>query len=802
VIAAKERTSESGVLVVEPELPRRVRRPVDLLRLISTVIVLAATLTIADLAVGTAAGLEQDLVGATTGLPRLLLNLFTLVAALGVLALPVAVAADLLYRRRVRQLVDALVAAGLGAVTTLLLKTLIANVEPAGLLQALTKTLPDGGRSAPIDGLLVSTAAFLTVADIGGRRWLSTLSWTFIGSVVLTGFLSGDITAIALAASLLIGRSIGLALRYATGAASTRPPGTEVADALFGCGVEPSRLQLMPSEATPDRHYTGEWQGAPLLVHVFDRDTYGTALGRRVLRRLRLRAFATRGPALTVRGALEHETLMALALDKLGVLTPEPLAAAEVGPYAALVAFRMPTGTHTLTEVAALPEPPSDHQLRSLWELLSTLQQAKVAHRGLTAGRLLLTDDGAAGVLDGAVGEIAAADLALRLDMAQLLVTVALVVGPDRAVTSACETLGAAQVLRALPLLQRIALSGSTRRALREHKRLLHELRDQVLALVPGGEPVEEVELRRVRPRTLITVVGGAIAAYVLLTQLARVDFKLVLSNTDWRWAILVVLFTAMTFVGAALVITGAVLTKLNFFRTYLTQLAVSFTGLVAPSAIGNIAMNARYLERSGTEPAVAAASVGLAQIAQFTSYTILLAVSGVLAGTGFHASFTPSPALVVGFLAVLAVIVVVALLPFGRKLVQDRALPVLKQVGPRLVSVFQHPRKLFTLLGGALLLDLSFVAAFTCSTRAFGGTLAIPALAVVYFAGAIVGSAVPTPGGLGGVEAALAAGLTAAGMDGGLAVSAVLLFRMATFWLPIPFGWASINYLQRKGAL
>jgi len=122
--------------------------------------------------------------------------------------------------------------------------------------------------------------------------------------------------------------------------------------------------------------------------------------------------------------------------------------------------------------------------------------------------------------------------------------------------------------------------------------------------------------------------------------------------------------------------------------------------------------------------------------------------------------------------------------------------------VGPRLVSVFQHPRKLVTLLGGALLLDLSFVAAFTCSTRAFGGTLAIPALAVVYFAGAIVGSAVPTPGGLGGVEAALAAGLTAAGMDGGLAVSAVLLFRMATFWLPIPFGWASINYLQGKGAL
>ncbi len=774
----------------------------DLLRLISTGVVLAATLTVGDLAVGTAAGLEQDLVGATTGFPRLLLNLFTLVAALGVLALPVAVAIDLLLRRHVRQLVDSLVAAGLGAVAALLLKMLVADVEPAGLLQALTKTLPGGGRSAPLDGLLVATAAFLTVADIGARRWLSTLAWTFIGSVALTGFLSGDITALALVCSLLIGRAIGLGLRYATGASSTRPPGTDVADALFACGVKVPRLEAMNDDAAPDRHYSAQWQGSPVLVHVFDRDTYGSALGRRILRRLRLRAFATRGPALTVRRAVEHEMLMALALDKLGILTPEPLAATDVGPYAALVAFRMPSGTVTLAEVAARDEPPTGSELEALWRLLATLQQAKVAHRGLTAGRLLLSEDARAGVLDGAVGEIAAADLALRLDTAQLLVTVALIVGPERAVETARETLGDAPVLRALPLLQGVALSGSTRRALREHKRLLHELRDQVLALVPGSEPVEEVELRRVRPRTVITVMGGAVAAYVLLTQLARVDFKLVLSNTDWRWAILVVLFTAMTFVGASLVITGSVLTKLIFVRTYLTQLAVSFTGLVAPAAIGNIAMNARYLERSGTDPAVAAASVGLAQIAQFTSYTILLAVSGVLAGTGFHASFTPSPTLVVAFLGVVAVIIVVLLLPFGRKLVQDRALPVLKQVGPRIVSVFQHPRKLVTLLGGALLLDLSFVGAFTCSTRAFGGTLAIPALAVVYFAGAIVGSAVPTPGGLGGVEAALAAGLTAAGTDSGVAVSAVLLFRLATYWLPIPFGWASINYLQRKGSL
>ena len=58
------------------------------------------------------------------------------------------------------------------------------------------------------------------------------------------------------------------------------------------------------------------------------------------------------------------------------------------------------------------------------------------------------------------------------------------------------------------------------------------------------------------------------------------------------------------------------------------------------------------------------------------------------------------------------------------------------------------------------------------------------------------------TPGGLGAVEAALTAGLTAAGVPGAAAASAVLLFRLLTFWLPIPFGWGALKYLERQQAL
>ena len=57
-------------------------------------------------------------------------------------------------------------------------------------------------------------------------------------------------------------------------------------------------------------------------------------------------------------------------------------------------------------------------------------------------------------------------------------------------------------------------------------------------------------------------------------------------------------------------------------------------------------------------------------------------------------------------------------------------------------------------------------------------------------------------PGGLGAVEAVLAGGLTAVGIPAAQAIPAVLIFRLATFWLPIPVGWVSYLVLQRDGTL
>lgn len=785
------------VEVVEPPIPERVRRPADGVRLAAAVVLLVVGLVVADLAAGTRGAVEQDLTDVTSGLPRLVLTLLGWMSGIGVLLLPIGVGADLFARRRPMQLIQALGAAVVAGILVIVLAVLVQSGNGGFVTDVLTRPTATG-QTGPLDIVIVSMVALLTVADISGRKWISPIATGIVIATLVTTLLSGAMTLAALACSLLVGWLVGLAFRLGFGVTSTRPPATEVAAVLIAVGVPLTRLELVDANDAGDRRYAGTTDEGPLDVHVIDRDTFGLASGRRLLRVLRLRSGFTRPPALTLRSEIEHRTLMGLALHDAGIGAPRPVAVAEVGPFSAVIAYVEPVGT----PIADIGDKLDDDQLAAVWRLAATLHRRRIVHRHLSPSTVLVGDHGQVSLSQLGSGDVAADDISQRIDLAQLLTTVALAVGPRRTVDSAVAALGEDAVLRAVPVLQPVALSPDTRAALKESKTVMGELRDRLVSLRPKTEAVQPVELRRISVRGVATLLMGGIAGYIVLTQLAQVDLTQVISTADWRWAALLVAFATATFAGASLALAGAVQIHLKFIRTYMTQLAVAFSGLVAPAAVGNIALNTRYLQTSGLPPTVAGASVGVAQVAQFCSYFVLLVFSGVLAGTGPAVSFSPSPVLV----AVILVVVILALgllaVPRIRGLLTDRVLPQVRSAVPQVLSVLQHPKKLSQLLGGALLLDVSFVAALVCATKAFGAEAPIAAIAVVYFAGAIVGSAVPTPGGLGGIEAAMSFGLISIGVDSGTAVSSVLLYRLATYWLPIPFGWFSLNRLQKIGAI
>ena len=150
-----------------------------------------------------------------------------------------------------------------------------------------------------------------------------------------------------------------------------------------------------------------------------------------------------------------------------------------------------------------------------------------------------------------------------------------------------------------------------------------------------------------------------------------------------------------------------------------------------------------------------------------------------------------------VGVVAVMAMICFAV--PYIRHLVLGKAVPLIRRAGHGIGDVMRRPAKLAMLLGGSTIVTLSYITCLYFAGRAFGMTLGYATVGAVYLAGSAVATAAPTPGGLGAVEAALIAGLVAAGVNKEIAVPAVFLFRFATFWLPILPGWLCFHWLRKQ---
>ena len=88
------------------------------------------------------------------------------------------------------------------------------------------------------------------------------------------------------------------------------------------------------------------------------------------------------------------------------------------------------------------------------------------------------------------------------------------------------------------------------------------------------------------------------------------------------------------TYIGATISLSGFVAARLSFFRTLLVQVAGFFITLVTPAAVGGAALNIRYLQRKKIPAAVAAASVGVAQVVAFVLHIVLIVIFAAIAGS------------------------------------------------------------------------------------------------------------------------------------------------------------------------
>ncbi|MER6628369.1 lysylphosphatidylglycerol synthase domain-containing protein [Streptomyces sp. NPDC000987] len=855
----------------EPLLPARVHRPSDLMRLLVGVLAIAVLLAISAFAHGTTSGLEQDINKGTGQAPDLLIKIAGLASSIAILLVPVAFAIERLIKRDGLRIADGVLAAVLAHGVTLATDLWVAKGAPGSIQEALTQPSPGDihALTDPVHGYLAPVIAYMTAVGMSRRpRWRAVL-WIVLLLDAFSMLVTGYTTPFSIILTVLIGWTVAYGTLYAVGSPNVRPTGRTLMAGLRHVGFRPvtaAREEVHDTLETGDRgrrYFVTLEDGPPLDVTVVDREQQAQGFFYRAWRNLTLRGFATRSSLQSLRQALEQEALLAYAAIAAGANAPRLIATSELGPDAVMLVYEH-IGGRTLD---SLPdEEITDDLLHDTWGQVRALQSRRIAHRRLVGDAILVDPSGAVILTDLRVGEIAAGDLLLRMDISQLLVTLGLRVGAERAVATAVSVLGPDAVADCLPMLQPIALSRSTRATLRRLAReraqrereavleasqqakqarleegsgdaepagkpdkktvraearaekralddaleeareedLLTQIRYEVLRIRPQA-PVEPARLERVRPRTLISFIAGAIGAYFLLTQLTHIEFGPLIAGAQWGWVAAAVLFSAGSYFAAAMALLGFVPERVPFLRTVAAQVAGSFVKIVAPPAVGGVALNTRFLQRSGVRPGLAVASVGASQLFGLGAHILMLLSFGYLTGTEKTPSLSPSRTVIAGLLTVAVLVLVVTSVPFLRKFVVTRVRSLFAGVVPRMLDVLQRPQKLVTGIGGMLLLTACFVMCLDASIRAFGDgstSLSIASVAVVFLAGNALGSAAPTPGGVGAVEATLTVGLIAVGLPKEVAAPAVLLFRLLTLWLPVLPGWLAFNHLTRKGSL
>jgi glycosyltransferase 2 family protein len=781
--------------VEEPPLPRRTRRPQDVFRLVLTTIGVVALVGLAIIAERTLSGLRLDLQELGLLLPPGPVEILSVAATLVGLLLPPFLVVLLMIRGRLRTTGEVLVAGVLAAVIAALASGWLASSAPGEVADAFDPISPTQAAE------LVPAYPALLVAVITVTAWLDLrrvrqAALFAISATLAVGLLAGTATVPGTILALGIGRIVGLGVQLVSGRPSTAPDGRAVAALLMAEGYDVQRVSA--DQVDQYRRYLVSTANGPLGVLVLDRETEAAGMLARLIARIRTREEILPRESLNMRRALDQAALLSLAVSRSGARTPRLRRALNIGDDAVVLVFDHIPG-RPLADLKA--EEVTDGLLHDLWGQLKRLHLNQVAHRRLSGRTILVGDDSHVWLLNPSGGEIAAPELALRVDLAQGLVAVGLVVGAEQTVASAFNVLGAERVASAVPLMQPVALARATRHGLKARRQLLRELRDAVVARAEVTEP-ETIRVERLRPLSLLTGLGVVFALYLVGTQLADVPFGSLFSRVQWGWVGAATLSMVVSFVGASYALLGFVPERVPFWRTFGAQVCLGFVRLIAPATVGTAAINIRLLTRAGVGGPLAAASVAANQVGNVAIAIPLIVVLGLITGSSATASLEPSPTTIAIIAGVLLLAGLLLLTPPVRSRARDMWREFAARGLPRLLDVLASPRKLAEAVGGTLLQVIALVFCFYACIRALGASVNIAALAVVQLVGNTVGTAVPTPGGLGAVEAALTAGLTALGLSTGLAVSAVLLFRIVSFWLPILPGWILWTQMQKRGLL
>jgi uncharacterized membrane protein YbhN (UPF0104 family) len=299
--------------------------------------------------------------------------------------------------------------------------------------------------------------------------------------------------------------------------------------------------------------------------------------------------------------------------------------------------------------------------------------------------------------------------------------------------------------------------------------------------------------------RHWLVVAVLALAIYGIVPQLGGFEASLnKIGSAERNLIFLALVPFVVTYLAAAANYYFLALHSLKYGRTLLIQLAGMFVNRLLPAGIGAIGINFLYLRQNQHTVTQAGVVAGLNNSIGFVGHILLVMLAMMLSTQELPPlKFDAPDGLGLGIIIAVAVGLLLATVHYRtRRWLQKTLVTIYRQ----LMIYRRRPHKLLAALLSSAVLTLCHVATLWLCLQAVSADLSGLAILIVLALGVALGSAVPTPGGLGGVEAGLVAGFVAYGLSADVALAAVLIYRLITYWLALVVGAVAFVFCQRKG--
>ena len=780
-----------------PSRQRWRRHPADVARLVLSGTVLVVLLGLAAVSPDPLRRLAADLAALARNLPRPVRDVLIGAGQLVAVAVPPAVAVAFVSRRRWRLLAVAAAATTGAALAMAALQDWLDRVVPSAVLRADDADSFVAGAAFPSAAYIAGASAAITVIGPAiTRRWRRA-AWILLTIGLVLRTVTAVVVPLNLGVSVALGVLVGALTLLAVGSPVRPLDLVEVLATVHRCGVAADSLLELDLAARSSRTFRAELGGVGVaFVKVVGRDERNGDLLVRAWRRLRLKGLDDERSGLTPIAVMEDEALTGLLAGARAPGVTAPVLGVGETTWGDAVLVSSFVEGRPLTDVA--PDQIDDDLLVAVWQRLAALHEQRIAHGWASAAHVLVGSDGPA-LVDLRWATRNADDRLLAADVAEAVVSLAASVGAQRAVESCRRVVERERLVAALSMVQKVLLSPESRAAVKADRTLLASVRSEMQEQL-GVDAFTPAPLRRITPGGAVNLVGSLVLVAVLFAFVSNLGSIIdALQEADWSQLPLLLALVALTYVAGAMSLIGAVDGRLPFLTTTEVMLGQSFLNRFTPANAGGMAMRARYLQLRGVDLAVAAASVGITSGASGVMQVLLLLLFAVWAGSSEDVGFTvPDLGSLAAILAlVLALLGVVCLVPAGRRLLLGSVVPAVKKVVESVRRLAAQPSKLALLFGGAGLGKVATITAFVVSCRAFDIDLAYAQLGLMYMTANTVASAAPTPGGVGAIEAALTAVLTARGVEPATALATVLVFRLMTYWLPVLPSYLALRHLR-----